>query len=523
MAVHVEPLEREPAKVKRPRRYQIGLLALIALVACCALTLWAAREVWQNRDPLLAEERALEARARLTLRSPNPTSRVAAIQALGRLSFADNAIAIRSLTELLGDENPDVRAASAEALGEFGMRAVETGADRQSLGAAVTALIKLLKDPQPGVRTASAFTLGYIASAKPLPEDGTSQPGNMQAALLPAATGATPVDMRAVIAAVTDTLADPEVKVRGAAVDALAAAAGSMVEPPRALAAMLKDESAENREATARTSARYRRGLDAWIPSLLELAEHDDDQSVRARALQALSRDIQPPAVTAECVPALIKGLQSRDRKIAWAATNLLGRLGPKASEAIPELLQIFTVRTNKDETDPGFERQNLAWAANSALGRIAPGSESARGVVAGLASAARSGDRIIRAPAISALDRFGPDAAPAIPVLIEVMRESGSGHAGAIEEEAARTLGVIAPDTPLAEEVVTALLVALGSDFVPARIAAIEALGHFGSKSAIAVPKISSLRDDQNPMVKEAAEHALVILLDERDAQPHE
>jgi HEAT repeat protein len=286
---------------------------------------------------------------------------------------------------------------------------------------------------------------------------------------------------------------------------------------------MLKDESAENREATARTSARYRRGLDAWIPSLLELAEHDDDQSVRARALQALSRDIQPPAVTAECVPALIKGLQSRDRKIAWAATNLLGRLGPKASEAIPELLQIFTVRTNKDETDPGFERQNLAWAANSALGRIAPGSESARGVVAGLASAARSGDRIIRAPAISALDRFGPDAAPAIPVLIEVMRESGSGHAGAIEEEAARTLGVIAPDTPLAEEVVTALLVALGSDFVPARIAAIEALGHFGSKSAIAVPKISSLRDDQNPMVKEAAEHALVILLDERDAQPHE
>ncbi len=63
MPEHDEPLKREPPKVKRPRRYQIGLLSLLALVACCALILWAAREAWQNRDPLVAEERALEVRA----------------------------------------------------------------------------------------------------------------------------------------------------------------------------------------------------------------------------------------------------------------------------------------------------------------------------------------------------------------------------------------------------------------------------------------------------------------------------
>ncbi len=297
---------------------------------------------------------------------------MAAIQALGRLSFADNAIAVRSLTELLGDESPEVRAASAEALGEFGMRAVETGADRQSLGAAVTALIKLLKDPQPGVRAASAITLGYIASAKPLPEGGTPQPGTMKTAPRPAATGGTPVDSRTVIEAITETLGDPEAKVRGAAVDALAAAGGSMAQPPRALAAILKDESAENREAVVRALTKYRRGLDPWISSLLELAEHDVDQSVRARASQALSRDILPPAVTAECVPALIKGLQSRDRKLALAATNLAFRLGPLASEAIPALLHILTDPIDKDETVRNDDRVNLAWAAAGALGRIA-------------------------------------------------------------------------------------------------------------------------------------------------------
>ena len=122
MAEHADTSPLESPEVKRPPRYQTGLRGLIALVACCALILWTARVVWQNRDPYLAEERALEARARQSLRSPNTTSRVTAIQALGRLSFSDNAMAVRSLTAMLADQDPQVRAAAAEAIGEFGMR-----------------------------------------------------------------------------------------------------------------------------------------------------------------------------------------------------------------------------------------------------------------------------------------------------------------------------------------------------------------------------------------------------------------
>jgi HEAT repeat protein len=333
----------------------------------------------------------------------------------------------------------------------------------------------------------------------------------------------TPVDIRAVLAAVTDSLGDPEAEVRGAAIIGLAATAGSLAGPPQALAASLKDKSAENRESAVRTLAKFRRGLDSWIPSLVDLAEHDQDPAVRATSLQTLKAEIVPSAVTEECVPALIKGLESRDRKVQLAVANLLGRLGPKARDAVPALLRILTDPTGKGDPGPGYERQNLAWAAADALARIVPRSDQVDEVVAGLTGTLRSGDRILQSPAIMVLSRFGPDAAPAIPVLIQLVREARPGDPLDVEREAARTLGVIAPDTPAADEVVTVLLNLLRSDFAPARIAAIEALGHFGTKSAIAIPQISSLRDDQNPTVKQAAERAILLLLDERDAQPQQ
>ena len=48
--------------VKRKRPYQTGLRGLILMVACCAVIAWAGRVMWLNRNPALAEERAIEAR-----------------------------------------------------------------------------------------------------------------------------------------------------------------------------------------------------------------------------------------------------------------------------------------------------------------------------------------------------------------------------------------------------------------------------------------------------------------------------
>ncbi len=516
----------EGSKVKRNRPYQTGLRGLIVLVACCAVILWAGRVMWLYRDPDLAAERAIEAGAFRTLESRKATGRVAAIQDLGRLSFADNPTAIRSLSALLRDENADVRVAAASALAEFGVRAVEAGAGGEAVKQAVKALCGSLKDPQPRVRVAAAITLGSISAARPVGDPGSAagvpQPGPTAAAPVPVATVASPIDTRTVIAALSEVLGDPEASVRAAAVCALVTA-GSMVDPPPALTAGLKDESPENRILTIRTLCNCRRGLDSWIPALLQIAEHDRDQSVRAACVYELDRTIKPRALTPRCVPDLIAGLGSRDRKVKIAVARLLERVSEDAEEAIPALLSILTTPIDYKEPDPGFERNTLASAVGYALGRIVPGTASTKDVVNRLIEVLRSGDDINRDQAFWILGKCGPSAQAAIPTLILALKEAGSARGVDCDLGAARALGDIAPDTPKADDVVTALLPVLKSESPRSRAAAALALLRFGPKAAIAIPGIRALTNDRDVFVKQAAERALLVLLDDSNPEPHE
>jgi HEAT repeat protein len=528
----VVPNSERPCEVKRTRRSQTGVRTLIVLVACCAVIFWAGRVVWEYRDPVLADSRAIQARALSALQAPRATERVAAIRELERLHFAESALAIPSLTTILRDANSEVRIASAEALGGFGSRAVQSGSDHDAVRAAVTALIGLLKDPQPGVRIAAAKTIGSMTAAIPGigggPPVGPPPPGGKKLARVPAVTATTPIDTAAVIAALAEALGDQEAKVRSAAIVALAAIA-STVDPPKALAVALKDESAENRGLTVRMLAEFQLGLDPWLQSLLWIAEHDDDPSVRAMSVYALNSRIRPPAVTAAAVGLLVPGLECRDAQVSVAVAPLLGRLGPDAVAAIPHLLCVLTEPKPIDEERARFgnDRQNLAWEAASALGRIAPGSASTEEVVKALTEVARAGPRTSQAAAASALSDFGPFAASAIPVLIQIVREAGPTHnvnEGIIlwnrlasrEEAAARTLSLIAPDTPTADEAVSGLVALLRSERAPNRAAALKALPPFGPKAAIAVPKIRELCEDPNLFVRQAAASALAVLDDE-------
>ncbi len=494
-----------------------GMRAMMAFVACCALIVWAARVMRESPDPALAEERAIEARAVRALRSRRATERLGAIQALDRLSFADGAVAIRPLTAMLGDEDPGVRVASVEALGRIGARAVPNGSDDAAVRDAVTALIGLLKDPQPVMRTAAASALGIMTLAKPRAGTGTRggppPSGGNGPSPVPGAAVPTPVDRGAVIAALTEALGDRDAKVRGAAIFALAADT-SMSDPPKALAAGLADESAENREATVRALAHFPRGLDPWITPLLRIAEHDDDRSVREATVSVLSGlrgPGGPPAITAAAVPALIAGLGSGDREVRMLAAGLLSRMGTDAEAAIPALLRILTGPI--DGEGDGFVidgRIPEALGAAEALGCIAPGTASAGEVIATLSEMARSGTGFRQLQAIRSLGEFGPDAAPAIPALIRMAREAGPDHASDNVQAAAWALGRIAPGTPAADEVVAALADILRSDRASSRVAAIEALRQFGPKAAVCIPRLRALREDPDIEVRQAAEQAL-------------
>ncbi|SIO05858.1 HEAT repeat [Singulisphaera sp. GP187] len=517
------PSEPAAAELKRPRRQLTGMRALITLVACCGLILWAARVVWEYRDPTLAEDKAVQARALRALGSRKATERVDAIQVLARLHFADSASAIRPLTPMLGDEDSAVRAAAVEALGPIGSRAVQVGLDPDAVRAAVSALIRVLKDPDPGLRRAAVATLGTMSSTKPETSAGPqvgpppTLPGGKT--MGPASALPTPVDRVAVIAAFTEALGDREAAVRGEAIVALASAC-SAGDPPESLAAGLGDESAENRKATVRALARFRRGLDPWIPRLLRIAEHDDDRSVRAATVGVLGGLTGPPGATAAAVPTLIEALGSRDPRVRAAVAEGLYRFGPEAAAAIPALLRVFTEPIDGAGGRAGAGSANdsraLSGVAAAALGKIAPGSASAKGVVTALTEVVRSGQGARQAQAAAALAQFGPAAAPAIPALVRMAREAGPTHAPESENEqaAAWALGKIAPGTPAVDEAVAALEDVLRSRQAPSRVAAVEALGRLGPNAATCLPMLRALREDPDAEVRRAVKHALAVLV---------
>jgi HEAT repeat protein len=469
---------------KRASRYQTGVRTLVALVACCALIFWAWRRVRESSDPTLAEAQFIQARAIRALDSPRSSDQIAAIHELERLHLVDSAVAVRALTALLADSDYAVRLATAEAIGSLGASTAKAGSDVDGIGAAVAALINILKDQAPGIRVAAASSLGAIGSANRRRSDSANE---------------------AVIAALTKALEDKEATVRLAAVVALATASSGAARPPKALAGMLTDKSAEIRRRTVELLWReFPRGLDSWIPSLLQMAEHDEDPGVRQWCFGALTW-IKPPAITPAVIPLLIAKLESRDQRVRSAIAALLSQFGAESEDAIPALLRNLKERIDEKNAESD---EAADWPAASALGRIAPGSASSAEVVAVLTEIVRSGPRIRQGPAAWALGKFGPAAAPAIPGLIRMVRENAQTGQGI----AAIALGLIAPETPAADEAVAVLVPLLNSKSSDVRAAALESLSQFGPKSAVALTRIRELRKEDG-YIRRLAEKALAAI----------
>jgi hypothetical protein len=155
-------------------------------------------------------------------------------------------------------------------------------------------------------------------------------------------------------------------------------------------------------------------------------------------------------------------------------------------------------------------------------LGRLAPCTASAGEVVAALAEAVRTGGPSGRNPAIEALGAFGPAAEPAIPALLQVLREAlARKHEFYASEGLAvvRALAKIAPGTRSADMALAALIEILeqrpeASEATSAlqwpRLAAIEAVPMFGPMAVAAIPQLRALRNGSDALLKRAASSAL-------------
>jgi len=509
---HQEPepwVSRPEAQPTTARRFQTGVRALIVLVACSGVLLWAGRTVWESQHPAFV--------AALGLRASKPSERISAIRELASVDPQESTLAIPPLMARLRDTDAEVRVAAANALGVLGGNTFKIGSGGNEARAAVSVLLESLNDRETAVRIAAADALSLIVGCDPV--------GG--------------IDLKPPHAAFMVMLGDRDPDIRGAALRALGVVGPKVsLDPPPALIAALEDESVDNRAAAVDALANFTRGLHRSLPSLLRSLERARPE-VRKGHINLLDR-VRPPKFSAEVVPAFIMALESRHREVRYLAASRLGFFGNKASAAIPALITVLRQPIDPGSDGPGKATEPLdsrepSFAAASALSVCAPGSEWSREVVAALVDILRSGGREQRGSAAMALCEFGPDAEVAIPDLITALRETATTdkpvppvmantnlrgqrpNRDVVARRAggwiAEALVKIAENTTSAGEVAMALTDALASRSIDTRDEAKRLLLRLGPKAAAAIPRLRALQKNADPNVREAATAVLETL----------
>lgn len=232
---------------------------------------------------------------------------------------------------------------------------------------------------------------------------------------------------------------------------------------------------------------------------------------VRFQAVRELGNVNEDPAAV---VATLLYAKEDPDPEVAYEAIESLGKLGPRAEGAVPSLVAAM----KRNDKPDGYCRR--AAYALASIGRpVSPV----------LVNALQDRTWRLRYLAAEGLASLGMEAAPALPVLFEVLRSPAEretrdaymyiGRAidriapeeatrefirllrdGDKEErsQAARAIGAIAP---AGEQAIPLLMEIVEKERFMSRVYAIDALGKFGDKAAAAVPIIvSALEDSSEP-----------------------
>jgi len=221
-------------------------------------------------------------------------------------------------------------------------------------------------------------------------------------------------------------------------------------------------------------------------PVLMKVA-NDPDPDVSANMVSALA------GLGEAVVPRAVNALKKPEYRAF--ALRVLTQLGPKASGAVPHLIELMS------DPDPHFLAD-----VHFALASIGPASAPA---TEKLVEAISSDNQAVRESALYALRQIGPAASAAVPALRKRMMADDSFDALA----AAWALATIAPtDQHVADQVIPKLLAGLSSRDEQSRLNTIEALSEFSV--TVAKPAISALQraaqQDPSAAVRTAAKELL-------------
>jgi uncharacterized protein (TIGR02996 family) len=393
--------------------------------------------------------------------------------------------AVPGLVELLRHETPRVRAQAALCLRKIGKRAK----------AAVPALLEALKDRDQDVREKAARALQDIG---PPEEAGTATLRDALAdenyAVRQAASRALG-SMRAKGAVVAELAGrldspDPAERVRAARALAELKTAEAVLPLDRAL-----DDPASEVRVAAAVALGQLKDLSAALAPLCRALRSSDTAVRKAAAQQFNDYGWRPPP---EALGPLRAALADTSPTVRERVADTLARCGPRAAEAVPDLLANLTHKSSQ-----------VRLTAAQALGQLGRDDASALGA---LVSASADESDAVAAAAVAALGNWSrlPNAL-AGPLLRYVRRARGADNPWPLHPSVA--YGALAKLEAPSAEVINALRQGVtGRDSVEID-AACHALGAVGPAAAAAVPELAevALLGDQI----RAAVHALLRLGD--------
>ena len=187
------------------------------------------------------------------------------------------------------------------------------------------------------------------------------------------------IDLDVIASAMGRTVYDHDAQVRLVAVRGLGVLASPLSDaPPPRLIAALGDESEAVRTAAAQAFAMFHRGLERWLPTLLEALEvaRPECRPAYLSVLQQIRPSQYSDEIPEGMVPALITALGTPDHEVRCHLLSSIAEFGSDAREFLPTLLAILD---EPDGEGPSGSRAGPSAgdpvaAAVEALARVAGG-----------------------------------------------------------------------------------------------------------------------------------------------------
>jgi HEAT repeat protein len=436
----------------------------------------------------------------------DPTVRLIVVSGLNRSTDG-----VPALVNALRDKDPKVRQEAIRAVGQLGTAA----------RAAIPAVIELLNADDGYERVLAAEALAYLEARSP-----------------------------AAISALVKIMAERDLGLGGQAIAALGRIGPSAEAAVPALTEAVRSTDPAFRIEAALALAQVKPDPQAILPVLVEVFQ-DRNHPFRVRALEALSRlGLSSPDVLMMPVRMLWDDMQARAK-----AAEILGRMGPAAKAAAPDLADVLRGSDNPARVQAALalwriDRRNeevipvlvgalkSTFTATSRASLLIPGRFGTPGTPPGP----------LCQQAADALGEMGPEALSAVPALTEVLKDpqlapyhpyyalallkidrqtyklavpilvealEGKGPTARLSEQAAATFrkqaaSALGPSAMEAQDALMALARALEDVDAGVRQEAANALGEVGAPARQALPALRKALTDPDEGVRSEASRAL-------------